>query len=130
MPWGSRAKWSSWGRTGAAGVRHVWRFDPRQPGFAMKGATAPQSYRSGFAVVFFDFRAASELDRPWVSLPGAEVYRSKSERVEADICLGRTGPTETTFASLGMNGSVVVGELGLHGEADNVPSPLPGVSQA
>ena len=75
-------------------------------------------------MVFFDFRASAELHRPWVLLPGAELYRAQSERLAAEIFLGKRAAPDPTFASLGMNGGVVVGDVGFQWAPDGIPPPL------
>ena len=91
---------------------HVLRFDPRRVEFKMRGRSAPQQYRSGFAVVFFDFRARGDLLRPWSPLPGARALRLKSERRAADVCLGRSHDSSTFWGLLGLKEAGRVGGEG------------------
>ena len=103
VPRAARKPWSIWAETGAAGVAHVWPFDPRRQEFRMRGRTAPQRYRSGYAVVFFDFRSQRDKESPWRALPGARQLRLRSEREAACALLNRTPPGPVTWAQLGMN---------------------------
>jgi hypothetical protein len=71
VPLRAKQRWSPWIRPGASGVVGRFEFDPSSPAFRMSGAP-PCSYRSGFAVIFLDFRVG---DSPFVSSPSAEQLR-------------------------------------------------------
>ena len=100
LPVGARRRWSPWAKMGAPGVLKVWTFDPTEPQFRMRGGLRPQPYRSGFAVVFFDFRSKGELRQPWSTLEGARSMRLRSERMQAEVSLAKRPPVATTFAIL------------------------------
>jgi hypothetical protein len=52
------------------------------------------------------------------------LYRAQSERLAAEIFLGKRAAPDPTFASLGMNGGVVVGDVGFQWAPDGIPPPL------
>ena len=104
VPLAARTRWSPWACEGAEGVARVWSFDPRRPEFSMRGRTAPQTYKSGYAVVFFDFRSAREAKRPWSSSEGAGVMRRRHERVLAARASGDVATLAVTYAERGVAG--------------------------
>jgi hypothetical protein len=107
LPKLSRARWSNRVLPGAEGVVKVWDFDPCRPEFAMRGRSAPQRYRSGYAVVFLDFRSKQDQLRPWRPLQGARELRLESNRMEADLALGKRADLTVKHTQLGLNGGVV-----------------------
>jgi hypothetical protein len=112
VPLRSKARWSSWAQEGAEGVVKVWPFDPRKRGFRMLGRTAPQTYSSGYAIVFFDFRSGEERHKRWRQMQGARQLRFRHEVEAAEVALGKRAPTATTYALLLSNGDGVVGSGG------------------
>jgi hypothetical protein len=104
VPRGSDARWAAWARPGAEGVVRVWHFDPRRREFAMRALTAPQSYPSGYAVVFIDVRATNDLRKPWRPVRDARASQRDSERRVAEGALGRGSSVDTTYAVLGRRG--------------------------
>ena len=112
VPLKSRAKWSSWACEGAEGVAGLWRFDPRDPIFAMRGRMVPQTYRGGYAVVFFDFRSVVEAKKGFSPLVGAQELRLRSRGMIAKVRGGVRAALATVYSTLGVaaekGGGVVV----------------------
>jgi hypothetical protein len=112
VPLKSKARWSRWAQEGAEGVIKVWPFDPQRRGFRMLGRSAPQTYSSGYAVVFFDFRTSDERRQGWRPMQGARQLRLRHEIDAAEVALGKRAPAATTYARLLSNGDGVVGSRG------------------
>ena len=81
-------------------MARIRRFDPRLPEFAMRGRVAPQSYRSGFAVIFFDFRSTRDVECPFLPLVGAGALRLRSQQRAAKAVLSGSAAVAVTYAQL------------------------------